>query len=79
MSTEIEQQIEAALDKVRVALQVDGGDIEFKGYDNGIVSVKLQGHCAGCMHAQATLKNLVEKSLKELIGEEKIKSVRNVM
>ncbi|MBD3188233.1 NifU family protein [Candidatus Bathyarchaeota archaeon] len=75
----MEQQIETALDKVRQALRVDGGDIELKGYNDGIVEVKLKGHCAGCMHAQATLKNLVEKSLKEMIGEDKIKSVRNVV
>lgn len=74
-------QIESALDKVRAYLRVDGGDIKFIDYDegSGTVKVKLQGHCAGCMHAQATLKNLVEKSLKEMLGEDKIKAVHNVM
>ncbi|MFX0101366.1 MAG: NifU family protein [Candidatus Hodarchaeota archaeon] len=77
----INDQIETALDKVRAYLRVDGGDIEFIDYeeDSGTVKVKLQGHCAGCMHAQATLRNLVEKSLKEMIGEDKIKAVQNVM
>lgn len=74
------QQIQSALDKVRAYLQVDGGDIELVKYkeDDGTVEVRLQGHCAGCMHAQATLRNLVEKSLKEMVGEDKIKRVVNV-
>ena len=77
----VKDQIEAGLEKVRAYLRVDGGDIQFIDYeeDSGTVKVKLQGHCAGCMHAQATLKNLVEKSLKEMIGEDKIKTVHNVM
>ena len=75
----MESQIETALDKIRQYLRVDGGDIELVDYKDGVVTVRLQGHCAGCMHAQATLKNLVEKSLKEMLGEEKIKTVRNVM
>ncbi|MHA1372011.1 MAG: NifU family protein [Promethearchaeota archaeon] len=78
MST-IEAEIEAALDKVRQYLRVDGGDIEFINYKDGIVSVRLQGHCAGCIYAQATLTNLVEKSLKEMLGQDKIKGVRNVL
>ena len=78
MTVEV-SQIESALDKVRQYLRVDGGDIQFIDFNDGIVKVRLQGHCAGCMHAQATLKNLVEKSLKEMLGEENIKGVQNVM
>nr|MDO8115367.1 NifU family protein [Candidatus Sigynarchaeota archaeon] len=75
------QKIKAGLEQVSQYLQVDGGDIQFVGYDasKGEVSVRLRGHCAGCMHAQATLKNLVEQSLKEMLGEDKIKSVVNVV
>ncbi len=75
----MESKINEALGQVRQYLQVDGGDIELLGYEEstGTVKVRLQGHCAGCMHAQATLRNLVEKSLKEMIGEDKIKRVIN--
>jgi Fe-S cluster biogenesis protein NfuA len=77
----INAQIVAALSKVSQYLQVDGGDVQFVSYNasNGEVSVRLQGHCAGCVHAQMTIKNLVEQSLKEMIGEDKIKKVVAVM
>jgi len=76
-SVDIESKINEALDQVRQYLRVDGGDIEFVNYsaDDGEVSVRLKGHCAGCMHAQATLRNLVEQSLKEMLGEELIQKV----
>jgi Fe-S cluster biogenesis protein NfuA len=77
----IDTQIKAALEKVSEYLRVDGGDVQFVGYkaSTGEVSVRLQGHCAGCVHAQMTIKNLVEQSLKEMIGEDKIKKVVQVM
>ncbi len=79
MASTIEAQLEQALDQVRQYLRVDGGDIQLVGYKDGEVTVRLKGHCAGCMHAQATLKNLVEQGLKEMLGEDKIKKVVNVM
>nr|MDO8085614.1 NifU family protein [Candidatus Sigynarchaeum springense] len=78
MATSMDAQIDKALDQVRQYLRVDGGDIQFVGYKDGEVSVRLKGHCAGCMHAQATLRNLVEQGLKEMLGEDKIKKVVNV-
>jgi Fe-S cluster biogenesis protein NfuA len=39
--------VEAVLDKIRPALQADGGDIELVGVENDKVTVKLTGHCAG--------------------------------
>lgn len=81
MTATMDAQINKALDQVRQYLRVDGGDIQFVSYDagKGEVAVRLKGHCAGCMHAQATLKNLVEQGLKEMLGEDKIKKVVNVM
>jgi Fe-S cluster biogenesis protein NfuA len=75
----MDAQIDKALDQVRQYLRVDGGDIQFVSYKDGEVAVRLKGHCAGCMHAQATLKNLVEQGLKEMLGEDKIKKVVNVV
>ena len=43
----MKEKVQAALDKVRPSLQADGGDIELVDVKNGIVSVRLQGHCAG--------------------------------
>ena len=73
----MEQKIKEALDQIRPFLQRDGGDIEFVEYVDGIVKVRLQGHCAGCPGAQMTIKGVVERILNESYPE--IKSVESVM
>jgi len=61
------QSIIEALEQIRPFLQRDGGDVEFVDYDEAdkTVYVKLQGHCAGCPHAQATVKGGIESILSE--------------
>lgn len=60
----LKDDVEAALDKIREGLRVDGGDVQLVDIDkDGIVKVKLQGHCAGCPFSQMTLKNFIEKEL----------------
>jgi len=62
----MEASIKSVLEQIRPFLQRDGGDVEFVEYtEDKIVKVRLQGHCAGCPHAQATVKNGIEKILKE--------------
>jgi len=56
--------VEAALDGIRKALRVDGGDVQLIDIEDGMVKVKLQGSCAGCPFLQMTLKNFIEKELK---------------
>lgn len=59
-------KVEAALSKLRAALQADGGDIELVDIsDKGVVKVRLKGACAGCPMSQMTLANFVERSLKK--------------
>lgn len=70
------EKVEAALEKIRPALQADGGGIELVDIVDGIVKVRLQGACQGCMGAQMTLKMGVEKVLKQEIPE--VKSVEAV-
>ena len=64
-------KIKAALEKVRPSLQADGGDVEFVEFDEStkIVKVRLQGACGSCPMAQMTLKNGIERFLKEEIPE----------
>ena len=72
-----EAKIREVIDKIRPQLQADGGDIELISVeDDGIVKVRLLGHCAGCMHAQQTLTFGVERTLKQFIPE--VKAVVNV-
>ena len=62
----MKEDIIAALEKIRPYLQRDGGDVEFVDYtDDSIVKVRLLGHCAGCPMSQMTLKNGIERLLKE--------------
>jgi len=71
------EQIENALEKIRPALQRDGGDIELVDVeDNGIVKVRLTGACGGCPMSQMTLKQGVERIVKQLVPE--VKSVESV-
>ena len=65
------EQIIAALEQVRPFLQRDGGDVEFVDYtEDKTVLVRLQGHCAGCPHAQMTLKDGIERILRESVDPE---------
>lgn len=68
----IEAQVQAAIDEIRPALQGHGGDIELVGIDDdNTVKVKLQGACSGCPGAAMTMKNGVERILKERVPEVK--------
>ena len=58
---------------VAPAVAYDGGAIEFLGFEDGIVTVLLQGSCAGCPSSTATLKGGIENLLKQYLPE--VKSV----
>ena len=55
--------------RVRPAVANDGGDIVYKGFDKGKVFLQLQGACAGCPSASATLKNGIEQLLRYYVPE----------
>ena len=61
------EKVKEALDKIRPMLKADGGDVELVGVEDGVVKVRLQGACAGCPMSQMTLKNGIEKMLKEKV------------
>lgn len=64
----LNDEVEAALEKIREGLRVDGGDVELVDINDGIVTVRLQGHCAGCPFSQMTLKNFIEKELMKSVS-----------
>ena len=73
----MQDKVTEVLDKVRPALQRDGGNVELvEVTDDGIVKVKLVGACAGCPMSQMTLKNGIERILKQEVPE--VKEVVNV-
>lgn len=63
------EKVEAALARIRPALQADGGDVELIDVDEGVVSVRLTGACGGCPMATMTLRNGIERLLKEQVPE----------
>eukprot|EP00471_Norrisiella_sphaerica_P011591 CAMPEP_0184503288 /NCGR_PEP_ID=MMETSP0113_2-20130426/51804_1 /TAXON_ID=91329 /ORGANISM="Norrisiella sphaerica, Strain BC52" /LENGTH=210 /DNA_ID=CAMNT_0026892759 /DNA_START=197 /DNA_END=829 /DNA_ORIENTATION=+ len=55
--------------RIRPTVQEDGGDIAYRGYENGIVKVELQGSCVGCPSSSVTLKQGVQNMLMHYIPE----------
>ncbi|MGA0241740.1 MAG: NifU family protein [Candidatus Marinamargulisbacteria bacterium] len=69
-ASDIEIKIKTILDdEIRPAIAMDGGDVELVGYDDGIVTLKLQGACSTCPSSTMTLKMGIENRLKSEIPE----------
>ena len=67
---EVVSQIKELLDtRVRPAVAQDGGDITFRGYENGTVFLHMKGACAGCPSSTATLKHGIQNLLKHFVPE----------
>jgi len=75
----LKEKVKEVLDRIRPALQADGGDVELVDVDeaNGIVKVKLTGACGGCPFATMTIRNGIEEALKQEIPE--VKEVQQVL
>ncbi len=68
--SDIVKQIKELIEiKVRPAVAMDGGDIIFRGFEDGIVQLELKGSCSGCPSSTITLKNGIENMLKHYIPE----------
>ena len=71
------KQIKELLDtRVRPAVAMDGGDIVFQGYEEGVVYLHMQGACSGCPSSTATLKMGIENMLKHYVPE--VREVRPI-
>jgi Fe-S cluster biogenesis protein NfuA len=63
--------------RIRPGIQDDGGDVEFKGFTNGVVKLRLQGACRTCSSSVVTLRNGIERMLKHYIPE--VRAVEQVI
>ena len=63
--------------RIRPAIQEDGGDIEFRGFEDGMVLLKLRGACRTCDSSTVTLKNGIESMLMHYIEE--VKGITQVL
>ena len=72
--TEMDVKIKSLLEEyIKPAVEQDGGAIEYKSFEDGVVKVFLQGSCSGCPSATVTLKSGIENLLKSMLPE--VKSV----
>jgi Fe-S cluster biogenesis protein NfuA len=78
-ASEIEQQIAKIIEtRVRPSVAMDGGDIIYRSFEDGVVKVELFGACAGCPSSIVTLKNGIESMLKHYIPEVKeVQAINN--
>ncbi len=68
--TDIEGKIKDLLEKyVKPAIQMDGGHIGYRGFEDGVVKLALQGSCSGCPSSLITLKSGIEGLLKRMVPE----------
>ena len=65
----MEEKIKAKLEELRKMLQADGGDLELVGITGTAVKVKLKGACGCCPHATMTIKQGIERILREEIDD----------
>ena len=64
-----EDRVKVILEQIRPFLQRDGGDLEYVDFEEGIVSLRLQGACTSCPSSTMTLKMGIERALKEQVPE----------
>lgn len=70
--TDVVKRIKELLENyVKPAVEMDGGAISFKGYDDGVVKLMMQGSCSGCPSSMITLKAGIEGMMKRMIPEVK--------
>ncbi|MBQ9639597.1 MAG: NifU family protein [Bacteroidales bacterium] len=73
----VTRKVQNALAQIRPYLQQDGGDVEYVDMTaEGVVIVRLKGHCGSCPHAMQTLKDGIERALKQAIPE--VQSVERI-
>lgn len=66
----MEEKIRARLEELRAYLQADGGDLEIVAIEGKNVKLSLRGACGGCPHATITIKDGIERILKDEIDPE---------
>jgi len=67
----MQEKVETVLAQIRPVLQADGGDVELIDASEGVVKLKLTGACNGCPMASMTLRQGIERILKEQLPEVK--------
>lgn len=76
MVEELYQRVDRALDQIRPAIRMDGGEVELIDVEEGIARVRMMGACGGCPMSTMTLKMGIERAIRQQVPE--IKAVEAV-
>ena len=63
------ERVQKVIDRIRPAVQMDGGDIELMDVENGLVKLRLVGACSGCPSSMMTLKMGIERAIRAEVPE----------
>lgn len=63
----LREQVEEALDTIRPAIAMDGGNVEVLDIEGGVVTLRMMGACGGCPMSTMTLKRGIEQRLREMV------------
>ena len=63
------ERVEKVINRIRPAVQMDGGDIELVGVEDGLVKLRLVGACHGCPSSMMTLKMGIERAIRAEVPE----------
>lgn len=74
MNNDVLERIEKTINKIRPYIQQDGGDVQLVDFQDGVVTVRMLGACAGCMAIDATLTDGIQAILLDEVPE--VKEVR---
>lgn len=75
-SDQLWERVEQALDTIRPAIAMDGGNVELLDIEDGVVTLRMMGACGGCPLSSMTLKSGIEQRLRELIpGIERVDAI----
>jgi Fe-S cluster biogenesis protein NfuA len=69
MGNPIDKRVEEAIETIRPAVQMDGGDVELVSVEDNVVVVRMSGACSGCAMANVTLKQGIEATVREAVPE----------
>lgn len=70
------ERVERALDLIRPAIRMDGGEVELVAVENGVARVRMMGACGGCPMSTMTLKMGIERAVRQQVPE--IRSVEAI-
>ena len=70
------ERVQQVIERIRPAVQMDGGDIELVGIDEGVVKLRLVGACHGCPSSMMTLQVGIERAIRAEVPE--IKGVQAI-